>query len=1329
MGSFGGYMANFDGDLPGIDFWFSQNHYDAGGGSFTATSGVDTVFFGGNTNADTGVRNFVILDETQAGNHNTLPYNGVWNRATPDSVGSSTHYIHAATCCELSNNWIYLNFYLPVNVTAVDKAALRSKLFQKQKLANAKALDNYAFVREKLEIAYQALGDPTAAQTAIDAAAAGLDSINETIYQTETVLAEHINQRSGEPMAASSTEQLTTRRSDGTLTVTPNSYTGYTFTGMRQVHGTSSTPFGLFDAAAWAESGCFANGNGVSDVAYDSTSRTITVTNSGTDTNTAYTPENILNSGFACIPVDPTQVYTLSFDYASASRGKVGVICYDQNGDYIGNVWLYDSLKATGSDTQFRRCTEILCPQSSPYLFYNAKRFDVRYISLTFGISAENAQSASACVFRNVSLTPNNELFDFAAWSLRSCSFKSAANTAGIAAKRYDSETKTLSLRSTAADTHTAYTTGNVLTDSGIYDSQNCTWNYIPVEPGTAYAVEGQYAGTGNGQIVLAHYAADGAFTGVTCLAASASGGSVLAKTGSDVNYDPFFATFTTGADDAYIALAFGGKYNADANELHPVSSVFRDVKLHASTAADKLFTLYYSPNPYTVSFLANGGTGTMADQAFTYDEAQALQANAFTRRGYTFDGWATAQDGEKAYADGEEVVNLTDSADGVVSLYACWAAETYTIVFNTDGGIVTGDCLDAYTVDTVITLPDAVKPGYALTAWRADGSGNWGPGTYNAGHTVSGMSGNVTLTAVWRANNYSVAFNANGGEGATMANQSFVYGVAQALTANAYTRTGYTFLGWALTSTAQEAVYANQERVQDLTTEPGAVVTLYALWTPSTYTIVYSTDSGTILDPEYTVTYSTADQIRLPLTVEKPGYAFGGWKPAVSTGSWNADTTYTGILNSGMLGNVTLQAQWSVKGYVISYDTDGGTIITARYTTAYDVTGAITLPAARKTGYVFNGWQANGSGNWGDGIYTGNISAGYYGNVTLTAVWTGVSYYVQFDGNDSTGGMMFRQSMTYGERSTLYANEFIRNGYRFLGWSTSGTAASATYTDGAEVINLTTLADTTVTLYAVWEKDSFTITYDAGEGTISEPGTTTYTVSDAVTMPTVTRRGYTLIGWRTAEDSGSWVTWETYNGTVAAGCYGSVTLTAQWSKNIYTITYDPAGGTMSEGYTTAYDVDTAIVLPAVTRAGYSFGGWQADSAWNNVIVTDTAPENALGDVTLTALWDQKIYYVRFNANGGIGTMNDELFRYGVSQALTANAFTRDGYTFVGWATSETGSIAYADGDAVLNLSQTDGSIVNLYAVWNSCNFTISYNMNGALNDNGQPVTLIATNV
>jgi uncharacterized repeat protein (TIGR02543 family) len=107
-----------------------------------------------------------------------------------------------------------------------------------------------------------------------------------------------------------------------------------------------------------------------------------------------------------------------------------------------------------------------------------------------------------------------------------------------------------------------------------------------------------------------------------------------------------------------------------------------------------------------------------------------------------------------------------------------------------------------------------------------------------------------------------------------------------------------------------------------------------------------------------------------------------------------------------------------------------------------------------------------------------------------------------------------------------------------------------------------------------------------------------------------------------------------------------------------------------------------------------------------------------------------QIYGVTFNANGGEGTMSSQIYTYGVEQALSANAFTRFGYTFKGWAKSSTGSVVYTDGQSVKNLTSTGGTIY-LYAIWekvvsSNLEFTTSgdasWFINNSLTYNGQSV-------
>ena len=87
------------------------------------------------------------------------------------------------------------------------------------------------------------------------------------------------------------------------------------------------------------------------------------------------------------------------------------------------------------------------------------------------------------------------------------------------------------------------------------------------------------------------------------------------------------------------------------------------------------------APFPYSVKFNANGGTGTMSNESFTYGTAKALTANAFTRTGYTFQGWATSASGAKVYNDKQSVFNLTETSGAVVSLYAVWKSALYMVI------------------------------------------------------------------------------------------------------------------------------------------------------------------------------------------------------------------------------------------------------------------------------------------------------------------------------------------------------------------------------------------------------------------------------------------------------------------------------------------------------------------------------------------------------------------------------------------------------------------------------------------------------------------------
>ena len=92
----------------------------------------------------------------------------------------------------------------------------------------------------------------------------------------------------------------------------------------------------------------------------------------------------------------------------------------------------------------------------------------------------------------------------------------------------------------------------------------------------------------------------------------------------------------------------------------------------------------------YTVTFNANGGTGLMSDQDFTYGTAQQLSSNSFTRNDYSFKEWNTMSDGSgSSFADGASVLNLSETGTGTVILYAQWEENAMHTVFQMDGTCV----------------------------------------------------------------------------------------------------------------------------------------------------------------------------------------------------------------------------------------------------------------------------------------------------------------------------------------------------------------------------------------------------------------------------------------------------------------------------------------------------------------------------------------------------------------------------------------------------------------------------------------------------------------
>ncbi|MFR1215004.1 MAG: InlB B-repeat-containing protein, partial [Acutalibacteraceae bacterium] len=130
---------------------------------------------------------------------------------------------------------------------------------------------------------------------------------------------------------------------------------------------------------------------------------------------------------------------------------------------------------------------------------------------------------------------------------------------------------------------------------------------------------------------------------------------------------------------------------------------------------------------------------------------------------------------------------------------------------------------------------------------------------------------------------------------------------------------------------------------------------------------------------------------------------------------------------------------------------------------------------------------------------------------MTLYAKWEANEYKVVFDANDGTGTMA-EQGFVYDTAQELTANAFSKEGHTFKGWSTMANG-QVVYADRASVNNLTSANNGTVTLYAVWEINQYTVTFKNWDGSVLKTEQVAYnTAAIAPTEPT--RDGYRFTGW-----------------------------------------------------------------------------------------------------------------------------------------------------------------------------------------------------------------------
>ena len=698
-----------------------------------------------------------------------------------------------------------------------------------------------------------------------------------------------------------------------------------------------------------------------------------------------------------------------------------------------------------------------------------------------------------------------------------------------------------------------------------------------------------------------------------------------------------------------------------------------------------------WTPITYTITYVLNGGTNGVNPSEYTIEQSVTF-ANP-TRTGYTFAGWY----GDSSF-DTEEIVSFNETTEDK-TLYAKWVPITYTIAYILNGG-TNGANPSEYTIEHSIVLNSPSRTGYTFEGWYSDSAFNNKETVINAGTT-----GSKTLYAKWTPNNNIVRFNSNGGSG-TMSNLTIATDSSASLTVNRFTKTGYTFVGWS--TSINGAVEYTDGATYIMGTNSS--YTLYAVWEANKNTVIFNSNGGSgTMSSQAIATDSSASLTANSFT--KAGYTFKGWSTSESGSVEYTDgATYTMGTNS----SYALYAVWEANKNTVRFNSNGGSGTMSSLTIATDSSASLTANSFTKAGYTFVGWSTskNGAVEYTDGaIYTMGTNSSY----TLYAVWGANQNTVIFNSNGGSGTMS-QISVATGSSVVLTANSFTREGYRFKGWATSEDG-SVRYTDGA---TYTMGTNSSYALYAVWEANKNTVRFNSNGGSGTMSSLTIATDSSAsLTANSFTKAGYTFVGWSTSKNGAV----EYTDGAIyTMGTNSSYTLYAVWGANQNTVIFNSNGGsgTMSQ-ISVATGSSVVLTANSFTREGYRFKGW-ATSEDGSVRYTDgaTYTMGTNSSYTLYAVWEANKNTVRFNSNGGSGTMSNLTITTDSSASLTVNRFTKTGYTFVGWSTSENGAVEYTDG---ATYTMGTNSTYTLYAVWEINVYSITYELNEGINNAGNPST------
>lgn len=428
-------------------------------------------------------------------------------------------------------------------------------------------------------------------------------------------------------------------------------------------------------------------------------------------------------------------------------------------------------------------------------------------------------------------------------------------------------------------------------------------------------------------------------------------------------------ANFTTKPSDTYTRTGYTfdgwGDARLEANQQYTYEST-DNMYLPAQWAANK-FKIEYNGNGAT-------NTPTHSPTECTYDRECTAPQNRFTLTGSNFSGWKCTGGGESCngniIAAGDSLKNATATNGATITLTAQWGTNTFKVNYSGGTGATgtppSSPTTCTYGGDCKAPTNTYSKTGYTFANWKCT-SGCTSEQTFNAGDSISTATntnnGEITLTAQWTANTFTIKFsenkpsNASNNVTGSMSELECTYDANCTLTNNNFSLNGWNFKDWNTESDGSGAQYRDRTSVRNITDKNNDTITLYAQWTAKTSTINYDCGEGQknnnfFTNPSAytaTATYDSSFTFADSDICSHWTKNFGGWKGNYNGEEKTFNAKHTLLKWQDDSSSITFTAQWSNR----NYKCDAGKYLKADTEQCTDCPAGYYCPGFSSTAYT----------------------------------------------------------------------------------------------------------------------------------------------------------------------------------------------------------------------------------------------------------------------------------------------------------------------------------------------------------------------------------------